>query len=162
MEQKRGFDDSSVIGGLDRFTSHWAQEIIGQTANVRLVRRLLGASYRELSPEQRARWTGEWLTLLSAEGKVPQSGDTEQQAPARAAARDPAPRATPSNTPSRRKAARGTTPPGPLSVDETVDKLRGVDTKLSARLKRLEVTTVRDLLYLFPPTPHGLLPGHQE
>ena len=150
MEQKRGFDDSSVIGGLDRFTSHWAQEIIGQTANVRLVRRLLGASYRELSPEQRARWTGEWLTLLSAEGKVPQSGDTEQQAPARAAARDPAPRATPSNTPSRRKAARRTTPPGPLSVDETVDKLRGVDTKLSARLKRLEVTTVRDLLYLFP------------
>jgi ATP-dependent DNA helicase RecG len=31
-----------------------------------------------------------------------------------------------------------------------VDRLRGVDTKLSARFQRLDVTTIRDLLYLFP------------
>ena len=41
-------------------------------------------------------------------------------------------------------------PPGGLTVDAPVDRLRGVDTKLSAKLKRLDVTTVRDLLYLFP------------
>jgi ATP-dependent DNA helicase RecG len=35
-------------------------------------------------------------------------------------------------------------------VDAPVSRLRGVDSKLSARLKRLEVESVRDLLYLFP------------
>ena len=158
LEQKRGFDDRSVIGGLDGFTSHWSPEIISQTSNVRLVRRLLGASYRNLSPEQRAKWTGEWLTLLSAEGKASPAENTEQQAPAGPAARRANSPATPSKTPSktppktqsRPKAARRASTPGSLSLDETVDKLRGVDTKLSARLKRLEVTTVRDLLYLFP------------
>ncbi|MEE8464884.1 MAG: ATP-dependent DNA helicase RecG, partial [Dehalococcoidia bacterium] len=41
-------------------------------------------------------------------------------------------------------------PPADVSVDAHVDRLRGVDSILSARLKRLDVTTVRDLLYLFP------------
>ena len=35
-------------------------------------------------------------------------------------------------------------------MDAPVDRLRGVDIKLSARLKRLDVETIRDLLYLFP------------
>jgi ATP-dependent DNA helicase RecG len=35
-------------------------------------------------------------------------------------------------------------------VEAPVDRLRGVDVKLSAKLQRLGVTTVRDLLYLFP------------
>ena len=41
-------------------------------------------------------------------------------------------------------------PPGELTVDVPVDRLRGVDEKLTGRLKRLDVYTVRDLLYLFP------------
>ncbi|MCI0846297.1 MAG: ATP-dependent DNA helicase RecG, partial [Chloroflexi bacterium] len=41
-------------------------------------------------------------------------------------------------------------PPGGLTVDDPIDRLRGVDIKLSAKFKRLDVTTVRDLLYLFP------------
>ena len=36
------------------------------------------------------------------------------------------------------------------SVDDPVGQLRGVDAKTSARLERLDVATVRDLLYLFP------------
>ena len=48
------------------------------------------------------------------------------------------------------KSPQGQSPPGGLTVDAPVDRLRGVDTKLSAKLKRLDVTTVRDLLYLFP------------
>jgi len=37
-----------------------------------------------------------------------------------------------------------------LSVDAPVDRLRGVDTKLTEKFKRLDVSTIRDLLYLFP------------
>jgi len=41
-------------------------------------------------------------------------------------------------------------PPDEVTVDAPVNRLRGVDTKLTARLKRLDVETIRDLLYLFP------------
>ena len=46
-------------------------------------------------------------------------------------------------------ATAGSTPAG-LTIDAPVDRLRGVDAKLSARLERLGVRTIRDLLYLFP------------
>ena len=41
-------------------------------------------------------------------------------------------------------------PPDGMGVDEPVERLKGVDAKTTARLERLEVATVRDLLYLFP------------
>ena len=41
-------------------------------------------------------------------------------------------------------------PPEGRSVDDPVEQLKGVDAKTSARLERLDVATVRDLLYLFP------------
>ena len=41
-------------------------------------------------------------------------------------------------------------PPAGLTVDAPVDRLRGVDAKLSERLGRLGVRSIRDLLYLFP------------
>ncbi len=41
-------------------------------------------------------------------------------------------------------------PPGGLSVDEPVGRLNGVNAKTEERLGRLDVATVRDLLYLFP------------
>ena len=41
-------------------------------------------------------------------------------------------------------------PPGGMSVDELVGKLNGVDAKMAERLERLDVATVRDLLYYFP------------
>ena len=41
-------------------------------------------------------------------------------------------------------------PPAGQSVDVSVDRLRGVSSRVSERLKRLDVATVRDLLYLFP------------
>ena len=169
-EQELGFANTAVMGGMDGFTSHWSQEIITQTSNVRLARRLLGASYRDMSPEQRARWAAEWLKLLSAEGKVPQAENIKRPARGVPAARkatttetapDGPPDAPPdgladdpegsqAETRPSRKTARRAATPGSLSVDEPVDRLRGVDTKLSARLKRLDVATVRDLLYLFP------------
>ena len=41
-------------------------------------------------------------------------------------------------------------PPAGQSVDDPVTGLRGINAKTSERLKRLDVETVRDLLYLFP------------
>ena len=41
-------------------------------------------------------------------------------------------------------------PPAGLTVDDPVTRLRGVDTKTAGRLAKLDVASIRDLLYLFP------------
>ncbi|MEK7814628.1 MAG: ATP-dependent DNA helicase RecG, partial [Chloroflexota bacterium] len=47
-------------------------------------------------------------------------------------------------------AAKHSSPPAGLTLDAPVQRLRGLNVKLAARLHRLGVTTLRDLLYLFP------------
>ena len=145
LEEAKGFDDTAVVGGLDRFTQRWSQDITGQISDVRLARLLLGSSYATMSAEQRARWAQEWQKLLSAETTSPASARPKSSR-ARPAAVTPAE----GEDPARPKRSQRRGPPGALTVDEPVDRLRGVDAKLSARLKRLDVTTIRDLLYLFP------------
>ncbi|PKB73131.1 MAG: hypothetical protein BZY75_03490 [SAR202 cluster bacterium Io17-Chloro-G7] len=46
--------------------------------------------------------------------------------------------------------SKGKETPAGLSLDAPVSRLRGVDAKLSAKLARLDVQSIRDLLYLFP------------
>ena len=53
-------------------------------------------------------------------------------------------------------------PPGGQSVDEPVDRLKGVDAKTAQRLERLDVATVRDLLYLFSPAARRLFQRRQR
>ncbi len=153
LEEAKGFQNTAVAGGMDRFTQRWSQDITGYAPNVRLARRLLRTSYAGLSTEQRAKWAGEWRKLLSTATATPSESGKPQK-----------PEAVPAGTPttqeqsgttapevsSKRRTSRSTTTPGSLSVDEPVNRLRGVDSKLSARLKRLDVTSIRDLLYLFP------------
>ncbi len=45
---------------------------------------------------------------------------------------------------------KGKETPAGLSLDAPVSRLRSVDTKLSAKFARLDVQSIRDLLYLFP------------
>jgi len=157
IEETKGFDDSAVVGGLDRFIQRWSQDISGQTSNVRLVRRLLRPSYAAMSPQERSKWAQEWRKLLAADAGTPASGQqtsrpmtTGRKVPAAAPLAPKTRSAAGIGAPAKTKRAQRPVTPGDLTVDEPVDRLRGVDTKLSARLKRLDVTTVRDLLYLFP------------
>ena len=152
LEETHGFNDTAVLGGLDKFVKRWSKDMAGQAKDVRLARRLMADSYAALSAEERRNWAEQWRGILA-------SGE-EEPPPARdkTAGKHPnAKSATPSRAqesksqgvakPARRNLRR---PPASLTVDEPVSRLRGVDTKLSARLGKLDVTTIRDLLYLFP------------
>ena len=108
---------------------------------------LLLPNYGSMSPEERREWASTWRALLASatdyQGAASSSGASptaaEQAANGPITADKPA---NPYQTPQA--------PPGGLTVEAPVDRLRGVNTKLSAKLKRLDVTMVRDLLYLFP------------
>ena len=121
QEKAGGFQDSTVIGGLDRFLQRWADEL----------RPVLGdlSSYSVLTPPQREKWSVDALARL-ADGAS--ASDVARRL------RHPAPRR------SDKKRLR------PLSLDDTVSRLRGVSTQTLARLRRLDVEKVGDLLYLFP------------
>ena len=150
LERGRDYDNSAVVGGLDRFTQYWAEAMAAQVGDPKLLRQLAQTSYDRMSPQQRRRWVDHWRGVLDpADGKTAQVA--EQSAPV------PTPSKTSSSpvrgrrTQNKKEAAEiAGSPPMGTTVDAPVDQLRGVDAKLSGRLKRLDVQTVRDLLYLFP------------
>ena len=174
MEEKRGFNNTSVAGGVDKFIHHWAESITRDLGDSEASRALLETPYIDLTREERPRWVEQWRTLIARQQDAAQSpldvsdnaqspvsleippAPSSQEKP-RAADRQPpgglpdAPSGNRTGSASPSQAASVyRKPPGGLTVDTQVDRLRGVDDKQAERLKRLDVHTVRDLLYLFP------------
>lgn len=140
LEQARGYSDSAVIGGLDRFLRNWSGSLVASLTSPRLMGRLcrLGLenpAYASLTPQERRHWARDLLALLDelerGQRKQPQPGN--------------APKA---NRP--RTAVKPSPPPGDVSLDSPISALKGVSSSLSSRFGRLGVTTLRDLLYFFP------------
>ena len=144
LEEDRGFANGAVVGGLDKFLQRWALDMASYLNKPPAADRLFHPEYGSMSPEERREWTSEWRTLLASVTKDQRTASSSGAAPAAAV--------QPTNRPitAANPATAYQSPPGGLTVEAPVDRLRGVDTKLSAKLKRLDVTTVRDLLYLFP------------
>jgi len=151
LEESHGFDDTAVVGGLDKFVEYWAEAMASQAGEPGLVQQLSKTPYAGMSPEERRLWAGGWRTALNKGlGKTAVDGRPKPLPPAPPGVAPPAPGRAPKPAKAARPGSRSPTPPEGQSVDAPVDRLRGVDTKMSGRLKRLDVQTVRDLVYLFP------------
>ena len=148
LEESKGFDNEAVIGGMDEFTQPLAEEMAAYTGDKELVQGLLKRPYSRLTMDQRRRWANRWREVLNDQtiGQAPHVA-TEgvprhpPQAPVK-------PEAAVKKT--AKASSEHRSPPSGLTVDSPIDRLRGVDAKLTAKFKRLEVATIRDLLYLFP------------
>ena len=139
-EESKGFNNTSVFGGVDKFTARWQDQIRDALGKDGKATRLLGRPYSKMSVKERTSWVASCLSLIDG----PQSTNVE------------APAAT-TRRPSKKKASSPKTtpakPPVTLateSIDQSVTKLSRVDTKTAEKLERLDVSTIRDLLYLFP------------
>ena len=122
QEKARGYSDSVVIGGLDRFLQRWTDDL----------KPLLGepGSYSLLTSYQRASWAEKVLASLS--GAV---GSNEEAGP----------------PPRKSTVARAAKRPAQvLSPRDPASRLKGVSTQNMSRLKHLGVESVQDLIYLFP------------
>jgi ATP-dependent DNA helicase RecG len=130
LEQEKlgGYQDSTVVGGLDLFLQRWTTEL----------EPVLGPfkSYSVLTPVQRETWTEAALKqLLTATGAAPSIEGN-------------APQSAKPNTPA--KSLRRRVKPPPASLDDEVNRLRRITEKNVANLKRLGLETVGDLVYHFP------------
>ena len=146
LEESHGFDNKAVMGGLDKFVVRWAEEMAAQAGTTGDAAFLLNESYDTMSADVRAQWAAQWREALGAGPVTAKAVKPTGTAPKK----KPAPKKSSASRQSGAKEKGYKSPPAEITVDAPVDRLRGVDTKLSARLKRLDVATVRDLLYLFP------------
>jgi ATP-dependent DNA helicase RecG len=162
-ERRRGFNDSTVSGGLDTMLRGLYQDGVvppGTPVHTALVETLTHP-YRGLSPAMRERWVDRTLSAIDRPARAaappppaPPSGlriGVVEPAPRRRSARAPAARREPPSpaaadrAPARRvaAAARG------LTLDSPVADLTGA-ARYAGRFEALNVHTVRDLLYHLP------------
>ncbi len=139
LEQRRGYDNTAVIGGLDRFLRNWGTKGRDFITTPRYLSRfhelhLDNADYSSLSREERKVWTTNVLAFLTLLESPPKSVRT-RSAPKKK---------SPARKIEEPKGAWG----GPLDV--LVTRIKGISTVLASRFGKLGVSTVRDLLYFFP------------
>ncbi|MFC1899282.1 ATP-dependent DNA helicase RecG [Chloroflexota bacterium] len=141
LEHSKNYDDSAVFGGLDRFLQNWAGQATESITDPLMLRHfrklnLAGTTYALLNRQQRKDWVKDILEFLDGNEKTSGLGKKKFQ-----------------NTPlvkhastkkDNKKAAAGQT------IDSSIIIIKGVSSSLAAKFAKLEVRTVRDLLYFFP------------
>ena len=131
LEESRGYGDDAVVGGLDRFLQRWADDLSAVWGE-----KPVDESYASLPKTERKVWVEGWLGRLNGGTAEPKAPKKPQPAMKKAKTEPAAPPPP--------KAAVG------LGLDSPASRLRGVDVKLSAKLKRIGVSTIKDLLFLMP------------
>lgn len=142
FEQKKGYLDSAVIGGLDRFLSNWAGRATESIASPNLLGRfrklcLDNFSYASLTKQQRKEWVDDVLDFLT---EVEGQDKDEVKLPKNDAVSSPV------KTPVTRRSSSGAS----YSLDSPITVIKGISSNLAAKFGKLGVKTVRDLLYFFP------------
>ena len=133
LECKKGYVDSAVIGGLDRFLRNWAGQAIESIANPQFLSRfhklhLVNPQYASLTKQQRKEWVNGVLNFLAEMERM-----EEKKGEAK-----PSPRVKRQITTAHQ------------SIDSPITVIRGISSSLATKFNRLGVKTVRDLLYFFP------------
>ncbi len=143
LEQQKGYADTAVFGGLDKFLRNWTAQAVESVVSPRLLGRfhkLFDTSYASLTKEQRPEWINKVLAFLDdMEGKDSVARKPVASHPAPPDRKKPAP-----------KAKKATTPAGGPGLESPVTVVKGISTSLSGKFGKLGVKTVRDLLYFFP------------
>ena len=139
LECNKGYADSAVIGGLDRFLHNWASQAVETITTPQLLNRfnklrLLDSNYASLTKEQRQEWVNSLLAFLAEL----EHDETERSA-------SPAPVVSRPSS-----GARGQRTVASQSIDSPITVIRGISSSLATKFDKLGVKTVRDLLYFFP------------
>ncbi len=143
LEQKKGYDNTAVMGGLDRFLANWAGQVSGVIPHRRLLKHfqqlVAKEGYASLSVQQRREWVDSVLRLVA-----------EINGSAPAEAEPPAKTPSPPRAKKLKTAKSSAAPVGGYGLDSPVTAVKGISTTLASKFGKLGVKTVRDLLYFFP------------
>lgn len=134
QEHSRRYDNVAVIGGLTTFINNWAQQALAEGCDAKLIQHItaLLADYGEQPPEERHQAVKQVMAAVQSFSSTSQ--------------RD-------SHPPTQKSEVANAKPMPAKShpkLDSPVDVISGISDTRSRQLARLNVFTVRDLLFLFP------------
>lgn len=127
LERDKGFVDKAVAGGLDKFLQKLQTHTPDLSNAPAGIRRTPNFSYASLSQNDRKVWAQKALSWLAD------------------------PKAAPILVPVVKQASEPQSKPmAPVELSMKVQYVKGVGPKIGELLEKLNVETLRDLLYLFP------------
>jgi ATP-dependent DNA helicase RecG len=145
LERRKGYTDKAVIGGLDKYLHKQAGQIRQDISDPRLASsfdelNLGGSDYGSCSPDERQKWMTnvfDWLDELergtSAKGSQKTVGRSHKTKVGRQKS---------TASPPHQGQGEG--------LDSPITVIKGISTSADKRFVKLNVRTVRDLLYFFP------------
>ena len=126
QERDNGWLDTTVMGGLDKFLARWTGELNAVLGDP--------PSYADLSPDDRSKWANAAMNKMGLAPPV-----------------TPLTPALPGNpTKNRKPASRRRRPIAEPGLDDDIMALRSVTKRNVARLNRLGMETISDLILHFP------------
>jgi ATP-dependent DNA helicase RecG len=140
LEKQRGYADTAVFGGLDKFLHNWFARAVASVTNPRQLARfkkIFKASYAGMSREKRAEWIKDVFSFLDEKESV-------KAAPVKRKAVTPPKKEAP---PTVKKDSPASIAP---ALDAPITVVKGMGPALAAKFGKLGMKTVRDLLYYFP------------
>ena len=138
LEKAKGYDDSAVIGGLDKFLLRWSERVKQNISQPKLLRRfnqLVPAKpgYATWDSSKRREWSAQLLSLLA-------EIESASEAP---------PKAKSSPVEKKLPVRKASSPSGRWQ-DAPLTTVKGINVATAARFNRMGVSTIRELLYFFP------------
>lgn len=138
LEVQKDYQDLAVIGGLDRFLDNWTHNNLTKLSlatEKALLKKIAGRKirYSSMSAEEREKWLGQIVKLISA----------IQTKPVKPSKPKPKSITTKTASTQRKKAVSG-------NLESPVTELKGVSDAYAEKLARLNVKTIRGMLFLFP------------
>ncbi|HET9476888.1 MAG TPA: ATP-dependent DNA helicase RecG [Dehalococcoidia bacterium] len=161
LEESKKYSNTAVVGGLDGYLQRFVSE--NQLPPSHPVARVLeglprGGGYRDLHPITRKRVIDQLLRAAAQgrrTGSTPTSPSVEPPPVAQRRVDRPQP-APPKAAVSRPSAAAPARAASPVigTLDSKLSVLAGISRVTETKLARINITTVRDLLYHFPTRYH--------
>ena len=157
LERANGFNDRSVTsGGMDSFVRHWAEAMTSLAPKSPGARQLIRPGYSGMSPAERAEWVARWLVLL--DGGTPatttdglsSSESTNSSREGNESVVTAQDKGTQDKRVRTRTRSKATDQSTEVNLESSIESLKGIRAKTVGLLKRLDVFTIRDLLYFFP------------
>jgi ATP-dependent DNA helicase RecG len=146
LESRKDYNDTAVIGGLNRFLANWAEEagraLTDQNRLNQLRSHLARFDYAAVLPAERPAALQQLLSLANELEKPSRPEPPQASAPPKTD--------TKPVTPAVKKQTVTRPIHSPASLELPVTSLKGINDSTGSRLRKLGINTVRDMLYHFP------------
>jgi len=149
LERKKGYQDTAVIGGLDKFLSFYLRQVSGTSDSssnlVASVIKSLPEKYTLMNGSEREEWVEKTLQKLEKKDQVQDQSSKEKSSPKSKATKSQI--SSNQHQISKEIVKR---PPAAAFLDAPLSSVKGISQLLSKKFEKLGLTTVRNMLYFFP------------